>query len=116
MGGGPSALSSASCDPCEQLAGRFCPKSAQNVKNCAPNVRHSASATNSFSDLTAARPTIELANRRPIVSPCSVELSGCSSVEKEMDATQKRAENMWNPESKSMPSRISKQNAKVVEK
>ena len=79
-----------------------------------PNVTTRAWAQRSLLRREAAQPSAAFATRRTMLSPRSPSDRGQLSSEKEDEASQKMAVKAWKAENKRMPSRISKQNAKVV--
>jgi len=79
-----------------------------------PNVTTRAWAQRSLLRREAAQPSAAFTTRRTMLSPRSPTDWGQLSSEKEDEASQKMAVKAWKAENKRMPSRISKQKAKVV--
>ena len=97
-----------------QLDGWLRPRSIVRQTTSAPNVHTSANAAFSLEKRAAAVPSPALTRSSRIDERRKPSLSGQSASVYEIEPSQKAAESAMNPEKSSIPSRMSKQKAKLV--
>ena len=114
-GGAPMAFALASAS-LVHAPGWLKPKSIVRLSRRALKAAVRASAHFSLRRRTAVLPSTELSRRSTMLVPRSPSDRGQGSSANEEDASQKRAVKAWKTEKTKMPSRMSKQKAKVVAK